>query len=203
MNPFITSMICPPQVLSQQPESLQVARSCSTVPLAENPSSRVLSHTCFSRTSSLLCQLQWNIPSRVCLSLSPVSTLVKHSLTHAPENTIQLTFQRTLKFPLQKCKSKFLWDSILHLIEWLRPKRKRQLVMAKMWSKGDTPLSLVGVQICTTTIEINMAVSQKIRNWSTSRSGYTTHSWVYTQSTLHPTTKRLEKKIILSEVTQT
>ena len=60
------------------------------VSLVKNPSSCVLSCACFSRTSSLLCLLQWNVPSWVCLSLSPVSTSGKHSFTCLPQqNTIQ------------------------------------------------------------------------------------------------------------------
>ena len=39
----------------------------------------------------------------------------------------------------------------------------RQLVLTRMWSKGDTPPLIVGVQIYTATMEINMAVPQKIR----------------------------------------
>ena len=53
--------------------------------LAKNPSSHVLSHACFSRTSSLLCLFQLNVPSWVCLSLSPVSTSGKHSFTCLPQ----------------------------------------------------------------------------------------------------------------------
>ena len=49
--------------------------------LAKSPSSRVLSRACFSRASSFLCLLQPNVPSRVCLSLSPVSASGKHSFT--------------------------------------------------------------------------------------------------------------------------
>jgi hypothetical protein len=64
--------------------------------LAKNPSSRVLSRAFVSRTS-----FQWNIPSQVCLSLSPVSTLGKHSFTYLHHPT-QLTFQRTIEFPLQE-----------------------------------------------------------------------------------------------------
>ena len=64
--------------------------------------SRVLSRACFSRASPLLCLLQRNIPpSPGCLSLSPVTTLTEGSFTCLPQlNTIQPTFQRTLKFPL-------------------------------------------------------------------------------------------------------
>ena len=39
--------------------------------LAKNPSSHVLSHACFSRTSFHLCLLQLNVPSRVCPSKTP------------------------------------------------------------------------------------------------------------------------------------
>lgn len=37
-------------------------------------------------------------------------------------------------------------------------------MLEMMWSKGNTTLLLVGMEICTTTLEINMVVSQKIRN---------------------------------------
>jgi hypothetical protein len=65
--------------------------------LAKNPSSRVLSCACFSRTFFL----QPNISSRACLSLSPVCASAKCSFMCLPQqNTIQPTFQNTLKFPL-------------------------------------------------------------------------------------------------------
>jgi hypothetical protein len=58
--------------------------------LVKNPSSRVLSHACFSRTSSLLYLLQQNVPSQVCLSPSPVSTFLKHSfMCLLQQHTIQ------------------------------------------------------------------------------------------------------------------
>jgi hypothetical protein len=67
-----------------------VRRTDTQVSLVRNPSPCVLSHGCFSRTSSLLCLRQWNIPSRLSLSLSPVSTSGKHSFMSLPQqNTIQ------------------------------------------------------------------------------------------------------------------
>jgi len=103
---------------SNQPKSLEVARNCSIPPdifwfvslyriprnaaqlhivrwtntcmlLAKNPSSRVLSHARFSRTSSLLCLLHQKVLSGVCLSLpsTPVSTLTKRSFMHLPQQT--------------------------------------------------------------------------------------------------------------------
>jgi hypothetical protein len=36
-------------------------------------------------------------------------------------------------------------------------------MLARIWSKGNTPTLLVGEQTCTTTLEINLAVSQKTR----------------------------------------
>jgi hypothetical protein len=58
------------------------------VSLAKTRSSHVLSCACFSRTSSLLCLLQPNVPS-------PVSTSGKHFFTRLPQqNTIRPTFQR-------------------------------------------------------------------------------------------------------------
>jgi hypothetical protein len=37
-------------------------------------------------------------------------------------------------------------------------------MLVRMWSKGKTPPLLVGVQTCTTTLEINLVVSQKTGN---------------------------------------
>jgi hypothetical protein len=68
--------------------------------LAKNPSSHVLSHACFIRTCYLLCLLQQNVSSQVCLGLLPVSTSGKCSFTCLPQQNT-MTFQRTLKFPLQ------------------------------------------------------------------------------------------------------
>ena len=42
-------------------------------------------------------------------------------------------------------------------------------MLERMWSKGNTPPLLVGVQTCTATLEISMAISQNIRKQSTSR----------------------------------
>jgi hypothetical protein len=47
-------------------------------------------------------------------------------------------------------------------------------MLVRMWSKENTPPLLVGVKTCTTTLEINLVVSQKTRNSSTSRLSYTT-----------------------------
>ena len=43
-----------------------------------------------------------------------------------------------------------------------------------MWRKGNTSSLLVEVQTCTKTLEIDLVVSQKTGNSSTSRSNYTT-----------------------------
>ena len=47
-------------------------------------------------------------------------------------------------------------------------------MLERMWSKGNTPSPLAGGQTCTTTLEISMAVSQKIGNQPTSRPSNTT-----------------------------
>jgi hypothetical protein len=52
-----------------------------------------------------------------------------------------------------------------------------------MWSKGNSPSLLVGEQIYATTLEINLAVSQKLGNSSTSRPNLY-YSWTYTQKML-------------------
>ena len=48
-------------------------------------------------------------------------------------------------------------------------------MLARMQSKGNTHPLPVGVQTCTATVEISMAVPQEDGNQSTSRSSYTTH----------------------------
>ena len=66
-----------------------VRQTNTCVLLAKNPSSHVPSCACFSRTRFCLCLLQLKVPSRVCLSLLPMSTLGKHSFTCLPQqNTI-------------------------------------------------------------------------------------------------------------------
>jgi hypothetical protein len=66
-----------------------VRRTNTCMLLAKSPSSRVLSRACFGKTCFLLCLLQWNLPSGVCLSLSPVSTSGKHSFLCLPQqNTV-------------------------------------------------------------------------------------------------------------------
>ena len=57
--PTITAQLC------------HVRLTNTFVLLAKNPSSLVLSCACFSKTSSLLCLLQLNIPSRVCPRKTP------------------------------------------------------------------------------------------------------------------------------------
>ena len=47
-------------------------------------------------------------------------------------------------------------------------------MLERMWSKGNTPPLLMGMQICTTTVEIGMAVFQKIGNQLTARPNNTT-----------------------------
>ena len=64
--------------------SIRLTNMCMS--LVKNPSPCVLFCVCFSRTSFYLCLLQWNISSM----FAPA----KHHPT-------QLTFPRTLKFPLQ------------------------------------------------------------------------------------------------------
>lgn len=54
-------------------------------------------------------------------------------------------------------------------------------MLEKMWRKGNTPLMLVEMQSCTATLEISVALSQKIGNPPTSRPSNTT-PWHITKS---------------------
>jgi hypothetical protein len=53
-------------------------------------------------------------------------------------------------------------------------KCKWQLKLMRIWSKVNMPPLMMGVPTCTTTSEINMVVSQKIGNRSTSKPSYNT-----------------------------
>jgi hypothetical protein len=66
--------------------------------LVKNPSSCVLSHVCFSKTSFHLCSLQENIPSRVCPSKTPSNII---------------DFPKSFKFPL--LVSTKAWSSVCYL----------------------------------------------------------------------------------------
>ena len=46
-------------------------------------------------------------------------------------------------------------------------------MLARIWNMENTSPLLVGLRTCTTTLEINLAVFQKIGNSSTSRANYT------------------------------
>lgn len=46
-------------------------------------------------------------------------------------------------------------------------------MLVRMWSKGNNLPFMVGVQTCTTTMEINVTVPQEAGNCSTSRPSYT------------------------------
>jgi hypothetical protein len=53
-------------------------------------------------------------------------------------------------------------------------------MLARMWRKRNTPPLLVGLQACTTTLEISLAVLQKIEHSTTGESKQYL-SWAYTQ----------------------
>jgi hypothetical protein len=63
-----------------------------------------------------------------------------------------------------------------------------QLMLMRMWSKGNVPPWLMGAQAYATTLEMNLAVSQKTGNRSTKTQLY--HSWAYTQRIVHHTIRK-------------
>lgn len=66
-------------VLTNAAQQCMKGNTCLS--LTKNFLSCSLLHACFSETSFYLCLLHQNIPSRVYLSLLPVSALVKHPFT--------------------------------------------------------------------------------------------------------------------------
>ena len=52
-------------------------------------------------------------------------------------------------------------------------------MLQRMWSKENTPPLLMEVRSLTATLEINMAVSQKIGNQSISKPSYSTLGHIY------------------------
>jgi hypothetical protein len=65
---------------------------------------------------------------------------------------------------------------MLTLQSWRRQTKlnKRAQKKARLWNKGNTPPLLLGVKTCTTSLEIHLALSQKIGNYSISRPSNTT-----------------------------
>ena len=61
-------------------------------------------------------------------------------------------------------------------------------MLARMWSMEKTPPLLMRLQTCTTTLEISLAVSQKVGNSSTQSQLY--HFWAYSQKIFHYTTSK-------------
>jgi hypothetical protein len=62
---------------------------------------------------------------------------------------------------------------VLVRIAKIKNSSNSQLMLVMMWSKGNTLPLLVGVKAYTATLEMNLMVSQKIMNRSTSRPSYT------------------------------
>ena len=56
-------------------------------------------------------------------------------------------------------------------------------MLVRMWSNGNTPPLLVGVQTCTATKKINVGIAQE----DGTQASKLYYSWESTQSTLHPT----------------
>jgi hypothetical protein len=67
-----------------------------------------------------------------------------------------------------------------------KKKNKGQHMQVKMRNKGNTPTLLVGVQTCTTTLELNLVVFQKIDSSSTLRPRYTTPEYIPKRFTTIP-----------------
>jgi hypothetical protein len=70
---------------------------------------------------------------------------------------------------------------------------RKALMLARMWSKGNTSPLLMEVKTYAT-LEITLEVSQKIGNRSTSRPSYT-NSWAYTQKMPYFTTGTLSNYV--------
>ena len=64
-------------------------------------------------------------------------------------------------------------------IRVVKVKISREHMLARMRSKGNTPLLLMGVQTDTTTLEINLAAFQKTGNSSTSRNSHSTPGHIH------------------------
>jgi hypothetical protein len=71
------------------------------MPLARNPSSCVIPHACFNRASFLLCLLQQDIASQVCLSLFTY-VHVRKTILHVFAPELSKPFPKTLRIPLYR-----------------------------------------------------------------------------------------------------
>jgi hypothetical protein len=64
-------------------------------------------------------------------------------------------------------------------------------MLERMWGKGNTPPLLVGIQNCTTTLQVNLVLSQKSGNSFTPRSSYTTSGHIPKRCPIIPQTCQL------------
>ena len=76
-------------VLTNPAHLCNVRQTNTCMLLTKNPSSCVLSHACFSRTSFHLCLLQLNVPSCVCLSKTPSIQLSKNPQVSTSKNILK------------------------------------------------------------------------------------------------------------------
>jgi len=103
----------------------------------------------------------------------------------------QRTVNRGISSGREACKemSKVIWEMQIKTTlrfhhTYIRKAKTKTLRDSTCW-QGDTPPLLVGMQTCTTTLEINLEVSQKTRSNSTSRPGYTTPGYICNRCPYH------------------
>ena len=51
-------------------------------------------------------------------------------------------------------------------------------MLERLWGKGKTPALLMGVQVCIIPLDVGVAISQKIRKQSSSRSSNNTFGYI-------------------------
>ena len=64
-------------------------------------------------------------------------------------------------YVIGKCKLKQQRDTIKHLLEWPQFEHWQHQMLARRWSKGNSPSLLVGMQNCTITLEDSLVAAHK------------------------------------------
>ena len=155
--------------------SLYSHQQCKSVIFSPQPLQQKLSSVFL--ILAIISSVRWTLRVvLICISLKTKG--VEHflkCLSAILDSSVESSLFRSLRFhltPVRMIKIKKHW--------W-------QLILERLWGKGNTPALLVGVQNGTAPLDISMVVSQKIRKQPSSRPNNT--SLRYIQRMLNSTTR--------------
>ena len=85
----------------------------------------------------------------------------------------------------EKCQSKPQWDIISRPSEWLSSKTLQELILVRMWEKGNPCTLMMGLQIAAAIMENSMEFPQKTKNRTTIWSSNSTPGYISQKTQEH------------------